>query len=81
MKFKFENLIVWQKAMDLAEDINKMSYKFPKDRLDKPTQSLKDLSVMRFAHWPRWLLACTKQRDVTIYQSKSSVSIMNMLLT
>ena len=33
MKFKFENLIVWQKAMDLAEDINKMSYKFPKEEV------------------------------------------------
>jgi four helix bundle protein len=33
MKFKFENLIVWQKTMDLAEDINKMSYKFPKEEV------------------------------------------------
>ena len=33
MKFKFENLIVWQKAMDLAEDINKISYKFPKEEV------------------------------------------------
>jgi len=33
MKFKFENLIVWQKAMDLAEDINKISYKFPKEEI------------------------------------------------
>jgi four helix bundle protein len=33
MKFKFENLIVWQKAMDLAENINKMSYKFPKEEV------------------------------------------------
>ena len=30
MRFKFENLIVWQKAMDLAEDITKISHKFPK---------------------------------------------------
>jgi four helix bundle protein len=33
MKFKFENLIVWQKTMDLAEDITKMSYKFPKEEV------------------------------------------------
>ena len=33
MKFKFENLIVWQKAMGLAEYINKMSYKFPKEEV------------------------------------------------
>lgn len=33
MEFKFENLIVWQKAMDLGEDINKLSYKFPKEEM------------------------------------------------
>ncbi len=30
MKFKFENLIIWQKAMDLGEDLHKLSVKFPK---------------------------------------------------
>ena len=30
MKFKFENLIICQKAMELAEDINITSCKFPK---------------------------------------------------
>ncbi|WP_299600620.1 four helix bundle protein [uncultured Aquimarina sp.] len=30
MKFKFENLIIWQKAMDFAESINVISSKFPK---------------------------------------------------
>ncbi len=29
MKFKFENLIIWQKAMKLGEDINMLSNKFP----------------------------------------------------
>ncbi len=29
MKFKFENLIIWQKAMDLGEEINSISNKFP----------------------------------------------------
>ena len=27
--FKFEKLIVWQKAMDLGEDINKLTDNFP----------------------------------------------------
>lgn len=31
MKFKFEKLIIWQKAMEFGEDINKLSYKFPKE--------------------------------------------------
>jgi four helix bundle protein len=30
MKFKFENLIIWQKAMDYGEMINKLSAGFPK---------------------------------------------------
>jgi len=30
MKFKFEKLIIWQKAMDLGEEINELIAKFPK---------------------------------------------------
>lgn len=30
MSFKFEKLIVWQKAMDFGEDIYSLSEKFPK---------------------------------------------------
>ena len=33
MKFKFENLIIWQKAMDLGENIDKLSDKFPKKEI------------------------------------------------
>lgn len=29
IKFKFEDLIIWQKAMDLGEDVNTIVYKFP----------------------------------------------------
>lgn len=31
MKFKFEDLIIWQKAMDLGEDMNTLAYEFPKE--------------------------------------------------
>ncbi|MCF6308353.1 MAG: four helix bundle protein [Flavobacteriaceae bacterium] len=30
MKFKFEKLIIWKRAMDLGEDIDKMADEFPK---------------------------------------------------
>ena len=30
MKFKFEKLIIWQKAMDLGEEVNTLAYSFPK---------------------------------------------------
>ncbi len=33
MKFKFEKLIIWQKAMDYGEDIFLVSKNFPKDEI------------------------------------------------
>jgi len=30
IEFKFERLIIWQKAMDLGENINKIAAEFPK---------------------------------------------------
>ena len=33
MKFKFEKLIIWQKAMEIGEDMNTLANKFPKKEL------------------------------------------------
>ncbi|MDB5133373.1 MAG: hypothetical protein JWR02_3122 [Mucilaginibacter sp.] len=33
MGFKFEKLIVWQKAVDLAADVHELTKTFPKDEL------------------------------------------------
>jgi four helix bundle protein len=33
MSFKFEKLIVWQKAVDLASDVHELTKSFPKDEL------------------------------------------------
>lgn len=33
MKFKFEKLVIWQKAMDFGEDINNFSGTFPKKEI------------------------------------------------
>ncbi len=33
MGFKFENLQIWQKAMDIGEEINLISDKFPKKEI------------------------------------------------
>jgi four helix bundle protein len=33
MKFKFEKLIIWQKAMEYGESIHQLSYKFPKEEM------------------------------------------------
>ena len=44
MKFKFENLQVWQKAMDFAEDIYKLSILFPKDEVFNLTSQIRRAS-------------------------------------
>ncbi len=33
MKFKFEDLIIWQRAMDLGENIDKLADTFPKKEI------------------------------------------------
>jgi len=33
MSFKFEKLIVWQKAVDLSADVSELTKSFPKDEL------------------------------------------------
>ncbi len=33
MEFKFEKLIIWQKAMELGKNINKLAYNFPKEEI------------------------------------------------
>jgi len=41
MSFKFEKLIVWQKAVDLASDVHDLSKTFPKDELFILTAQIK----------------------------------------
>ena len=41
MKFKFENLIIWQKAMDYGETIFQLSNKFPKEELYNLTSQIR----------------------------------------
>ncbi|HEX6848038.1 MAG TPA: four helix bundle protein [Chitinophagaceae bacterium] len=33
MAFKFEKLIVWQKSLDLSDEVNQLTKDFPKDEL------------------------------------------------
>ena len=40
MSFKFEKLIIWQKAMDFGEEINKMSQSFPKSEIYNLTSQI-----------------------------------------
>ena len=41
MEFKFEKLIIWQKAMDLGETIYKLACKFPKEEIYNLTSQIR----------------------------------------
>lgn len=41
MAFKFEKLIVWQKALDLSDIVNQLTKTFPKDELYVLTSQIK----------------------------------------
>jgi four helix bundle protein len=41
MKFKFENLIIWQKAMDYGENIFQLSNQFPKEEMYNLTSQIR----------------------------------------
>tara|TARA_R110002020_G_scaffold256809_1_gene470467 strand:+ start:138 stop:491 length:354 start_codon:yes stop_codon:yes gene_type:complete len=44
MDFKFEKLIIWQKAMDLGEEIHVMSKEFPKEEVYNLTSQIRRAS-------------------------------------
>ena len=41
MEFKFEKLIIWQRAMDFGEQINELTQKFPKSELYNLTSQMR----------------------------------------
>jgi four helix bundle protein len=41
MAFKFENLVVWQKALDFDDEINNLAKSFPKDEIYILTSQMK----------------------------------------
>jgi len=42
-KFKFEKLLIWQKAMDLGEEMNSLTEKFPKKEMFNLSSQLCEL--------------------------------------
>ncbi|MDD7914518.1 four helix bundle protein [Polaribacter ponticola] len=44
MSFKFENLIIWQKSMDLGENMNVLSKSFPKEEVYNLSSQLRRAS-------------------------------------
>ena len=45
MEFKFEKLIIWQKAMEFGEAINKLALKFPKEETYSLTSQIRRAAV------------------------------------
>ena len=41
MAFKFEKLLVWQKAVDLSDEVNQIAKAFPKDEIYVLTSQIK----------------------------------------
>lgn len=44
MSFKFENLIIWQKSMDLGEEMNLLAKSFPKEEIFNLSSQLRRAS-------------------------------------
>ena len=44
MSFKFEKLIIWQKSMELGEEIHSISTNFPKDEIFNLTSQIRRAS-------------------------------------
>ena len=52
-KFKFEKLIIWQKAMDLGEEIDSLTESFPdKERFNLSSQ-IKRAADSRRLNWTK----------------------------
>ena len=82
MGFKFENLQVWQKALDLTEEINLLTKKsFPKDELFILTSQIKraaDSVVLNIAE------DCTGQTNPVFknflgYSLRSAIEVVSCL--
>lgn len=81
MAFKFENLQVWQKALDLSDEINILSKGFPKDELFILTSQIKraaDSVVLNIAE------GCTGQSNAVLknflsYAIRSAIEVISCL--
>ena len=82
MAFKFESLLVWQKALDLTEEVDSLTKKsFPKDELYVLTSQIKravDSVVLNIAE------GCTGQTNAVFkqflgYSFRSGIEVVSCL--
>jgi four helix bundle protein len=81
MSFKFENLQVWQRALDLTDEVNILTKGFPKDELFILTSQIKraaDSVVLNIAE------GCTGQTNAVFknflgYSLRSAIEVVSCL--
>jgi len=81
MAFKFENLQVWQKALDLSVEVHQLTKSFPKDELYVLTSQIKraaDSVVLNIAE------GCTGQSNAVFkvflnYSIRSGIEVVSCL--
>ncbi len=81
MAFKFENLQVWHRALELSDEINQLTKTFPKDELFILTSQIKraaDSVVLNIAE------GCTRQTNAVFktflgYSLRSAIEVVSCL--
>ena len=81
IKFKFEDLIIWQKAMDFGEEMNELSYLFPhpeKYNLSCQTRRAADSIVLNISEGSI-LQSVAEFRKFTGYSIRSLAEVVTCL--
>lgn len=82
MAFRFEDLLVWQKGMELNDQINQLSKSFPKDELYILTSQLKRASDSVVLNIAEGSTGQTKPVFKTFlnYSLRSAIEVVNCLI-
>jgi four helix bundle protein len=82
MAFRFEDLLVWQKGMDLNDQINRLVKLFPKDELYILTSQLKRASDSVVLNIAEGSTGQTKPvfKNFLNYSLRSAIEVVNCLI-
>ena len=82
MAFRFEDLLVWQKAMDLNDQINAISKCFPKDELFVLTSQMKRASDSVVLNIAEGSTGQTKPvfKNFLNYSLRSAIEVVSCLI-
>ena len=82
MAFRFEDLMVWQKGMDLNDDINLLGKSFPKDELFILTSQMKRASDSVVLNIAEGSTGQTKPvfKNFLNYSLRSAIEVVNCLI-